>query len=229
MSNQTMQYVRGGDGVMYEEVQTPEGVQYLPAAPGLQFRPVNAAGDKFEAIHAAEYKQQRADGNAGFTLDGAGNLALMQDMPRDPRLAKQKLKRLSAIERSLGQVMIDRVVPGASPDVVRISDDDFDRARKEYQQAVSEGELRRYEDEGGFIPLTVYAAKLVTKGGKVLRHALAGEVGMRGHTIVCLSQGYGEGNKAQVPVQIIGVDMGVGSDESVEYEIDLTSVGEEDQ
>lgn len=190
-----MFYVDGGDG-KYLEVRKPDGsFEYVRAEPGLQFREIQAGPNmgKYLAVRSEDEARRQAAGQSHanhfgkMLVDGELKTA-------DPRVARQKLKRLDAIERQLATAVLDRATPGASPNVRTIKDSEFERLHAEYKAAVAAGRPH----ESSFVPLTVYARKLITSSGKILRHAFAGECGMQGDTILILEQGYGTGNLVPV-------------------------------
>lgn len=195
-----MFYVDGGDGGKFLEVPKPDGgFEYVKAEAGLQFREITAGPNmgKYIAVRSEEEARRQADGKSH--MDHFGKMLVDGEIKTtDPRVARQKLKRLDAIERQLATAVFDRVTPGASPNVRTIKDSEFERLHAEYKDAVQRGR----PSESSFTPLTAYARKLITSSGKILRHAFAGEVGMQGDTILILEQGYGTGNLVSVSAAV---------------------------
>lgn len=190
-------YVRDGENRMWREIPLPNGeFEYVQADIGLAY--LELANGKFIAARDTEVAQANAEGSSHhryFKL-------LDADGQHDPKKVKQSLKRVDALERQLEQLAIDRVSPGGSPNVQIVKDSQLMDLNAEYTKAVQEGRVHEYADEGGFMPFTSYAQKLITRSGKQIRPVLKGEVGMRGATIFVLEQGYGTGNLVAVTEQI---------------------------
>lgn len=199
MSNEVF-YVRDGQGKFHMEVPRPGGgFEYVEADPGLHFREMSAGPHegKFMAVRDEAEARRQADGHSHANHFGK-SLVDGELLTTDPRVAKQKIKRLDAIERQLALAVFDRATPGASPNVRTIKDSEFEKLHEEYRMAVAAGR----PSESSFVPLTAYARKLVTSKGKILRHAFAGEVGMQGDQILILEKGYGTGTLAAVAEEI---------------------------
>lgn len=179
-------YVKGADDKYYAEIQSPGGgdCDYVPAEPGLTFRELGSSG-KYIAV--------RSEGEAARQGVGSSHEAFFKLLPTDPKESRRALKRQDALQRQLSQLVIDRVMPGAHPDVRVIKDNEFLRLQEEYSKAVAKREERQSE----FQPLNAYVHKLITKSGRVVRPILAGEVGMIGGQILRLEPGYGEGTQVQ--------------------------------
>jgi hypothetical protein len=187
-----MFYVRDGEtnGKFYMEVPRPGEpgeYDYVPADPALAFKEL--PNGKFMAVRDLEEAQRQAEGSSHQRYFES----LRQS--DDPKKVRQSLKRVDALQRQLEQLVIDRVSPSGVPHVEIIKDNQFMDLRAQYEAAVREGRQR----ESPFQPLTTYARKLITSSGKVIRPLLAGEVGMRGSTILCLEPGYGQGDRVSVP------------------------------
>jgi hypothetical protein len=177
--------VRGADGSFYLEVPLEAGgFGYEPAEKGLSFKEL--PNGKWIAVRDIMEAQRQAD--------PMSHLERFSFMTRDGKVVRQHMKSLDALERVMRQFAVDRVSPGASPNVKQIKDVEFEALLATYQQARLEGR----EKECEFRPLNTYAHKLVTKSGSIVRPLLKGEVGMIKATILVLEQGYGTGNFVQV-------------------------------
>lgn len=178
-------YVRSGDGKFYLEVPKPDGgFDYIEETSVPAFQELS--NGKFIAVRDVEEMRRQQQGTS--------HLDYFHKLPGDTRDAKQRMKRQDKLEQQIAQLAIDRVSPGAHPNVKTITDNEFLAHQREYADASRQGRQR----ECDFQPLNSYVHKLVTKGGKIIRPVLAGEVGMIGSTILTLQQGYGTGNLVTV-------------------------------
>jgi len=177
MADVTKYYEMAADGKFYLVLEDEDGNPvYEPADESLNLVEIGKTGKFIEARDLAELAKQRAADSH-------------KDYFEDPTKAKQRMKSQEALARQLDVLSTDMRVPPTGPNVRYIKDEEFLELRKTYEKAHAVGQERDCD----FQPLSSYHHKLTTKSGTIIRPVFQGEVGMEGHTILCLEEGYGKG------------------------------------
>ena len=186
------------DGKFYLEVAHSGGIKtYEEADPGIEafqeLDDMNGKGTgKFIAIRSEEDRRRNESQESSDIFFQKRYADALLAQGSDTKVVRQNMKRRAALEQKLAQVALDRVMPSGKYDVEYVTDGEFERMHTAYRLAALEGRGK----ESDFQPVTSYHHKLVTKTGKVLRPLLSGEVGMRGHRIVCLQEGVSKENRS---------------------------------